>query len=304
MSGLSGISAYQQMNQTWNSQAKGAERASENTASKTGQNEYSKASASSEIKTKGWSPLETGSSLIPRSTSEYGNVIGDVQLSDKAKEYYNQLKAKFHNMEFIAVSNDMKSAVAQNAAAYGNAQKQVVLIDAEKLERMANDESFRNKYEGIIAMSQSKLLEAKNSLASSGANVKNFGMSVDSNGNESFFATVEKSQDLQKARIEKKAAEKKELKAKEQKQAQKEAQEERIRKRRENNKAEKNEASDKTDNEPDDIDETDTKEYLTIEASSMDELLAKVSSYGYDSAVSRVMTDTERMMGTQIDYKG
>ena len=40
-----------------------------------------------------------------------------------------------------------------------------------------------DEYEGIIAMAQLKLTETKNSLASSGASVKNFGMSVDANGN-------------------------------------------------------------------------------------------------------------------------
>ena len=85
-------------------------------------------------------------------------------------------------MEFILVSKDMKSQAAANASKFGNANKPVVLIDEEKLEKMANDEAFRKKYEGIIAMSQTKLQEAKNSLVSSGATVKNFGMQVGSNG--------------------------------------------------------------------------------------------------------------------------
>ena len=41
----------------------------------------------------------------------------------------------------------------------------VVLIDDAKLEQMANDESFRKKYEGIIAMSQAQMASARNSLA-------------------------------------------------------------------------------------------------------------------------------------------
>ena len=208
MAGLSGISAYQQSNQI----NKGSERTYESTSSKIASSNSPKESQTSKVETKGFTPIDTKSSLVPK-TTEYGNTIGDVKLSDKAKDYYNQLKGKFHNMEFIAVSKDMKAQVQANAAAYGNANKMVVLIDEEKLERMATDESFRKKYEGIIAMSQTKMAEAKNSLTSSGASVKNFGMSVDSNGKESFFATIEKSQDLQKKRIEKKAAEKKEQKA-------------------------------------------------------------------------------------------
>ena len=121
-------------------------------------------------------------------------------------------------------------------------------------------------------------------------------MSVDSNGKESFFATVEKSGDLQKKRIEKKAAEKKEQKIKDKKKAEKKAQEERIQKAREK-KAEK---ADTDDKDNDEIESVDDKEYVTFEANSMDE----VRTYTYNSASSRVMTDSEKMLGTQVDYKG
>jgi len=292
MAGLSGISVYQQSNQI----NKGSERTYEPTSSKVASSNSSKESHTSKVETKGFTPIDTKSSLVPK-TTEYGNTIGDVKLSDKAKDYYNQLKGKFHNMEFIAVSKDMKAQVQANAAAYGNANKMVVLIDEEKLERMATDESFRKKYEGIIAMSQTKMAEAKNSLTSSGASVKNFGMSVDSNGKESFFATVEKSQDLQKKRIEKKAAEKKEQKAKEKKKAEKEAREERLQKA-------KDKKTDKTADEEDPQTIDDGKEYVTIEAKSMDELLSKVQKYSYSEALNRVFTDSERMVGGHVDFRG
>ena len=292
MAGLSGISAYQQSNQI----NKGSERTYESTSSKIASSSSSKESRASKVETKGFTPIDTKSSLVPQ-TTEYGNAIGDVKLSDKAKDYYNQLKGKFHNMEFIAVSKDMKAQVQANAAAYGNANKMVVLIDEDKLERMATDESFRKKYEGIIAMSQTKMAEAKNSLTSSGASVKNFGMSVDSNGKESFFATVEKSQDLQKKRIEKKAAEKKEQKAKEKKKAEKEAREERLQKA-------KDKKTDKAADESEIQDIDDGKEYVTIEAKSMDELLSKVQTYSYSGAINRVMTDSERMVGGYVDFRG
>jgi len=200
--------------------------------------------------------------------------IGDVELSDDAKKYYDQLKSKFHNSEFILVSKDMKSQVQQNASAYGNANKMVVLIDEEKLERMATDESFRKKYEGIIAMPSSQMAAAKNSLASSGANIKNFGMSVDSNGNTSFFATLEKSSDAQAKRMEKKAEAKKEQKVKEKKKAEKEAKEERLEKAKEKHRAEKAEKTDDSDKAEETADVNDT-EYIDIKANSLDDLLGK-----------------------------
>ena len=298
MAGMYGVSAYQQTNRSWETNHTGVNRAA-SSSSGTDQANQTKESSAAKVETKGWSPIDTSSSLVPRKT-EYGNTIGDVQLSDKAKDYYDKLKSKYHNMEFIAVSKDMKAQVQANAASYGNANKMVVLIDEEKLERMATDESFRKKYEGIIAMSQTKMAEAKNSLTSSGASVKNFGMSVDSNGKESFFATVEKSQDLQKKRIEKKAAEKKEQKAREKKKAEKEAREERLQKA----KDKKTEKLDKTDDEDEVKNVDDDKEYVTIEAKSMDELISKVQSYSYENASNRVMTATERMIGGHVDFRG
>ncbi|MDY6308009.1 MAG: DUF6033 family protein [Oribacterium sp.] len=305
MTGMYGVSAYQQINRTIETRNMGADRAG-SPIPKTDQTNPVKESGASKVETKAWSPIESGSSLIPRKT-EYGNTIGNVQLSEKAADYLDKLKSKFHNMEFITVSKDMKAQVQQNAAAYGNANKMVVLIDDEKLERMATDESFRKKYEGIIAMSQSKMDSAKNSLASTGASIKNFGMSVDSNGKESFFATVEKSQDLQKKRIEKKAAEKKEQKVRERKKAEKQARQERIDKAKEK-KAEK------TDNDEippeiekrihDKVVEVYGKEYVTFEADSVDKLLSKVQDYSFNQTADKVRTDAERMLGTQVDFKG
>ena len=294
MTGINGISAYQQINQSVYNEKSGVSKTSD--TGKADQAGSAKNSQQAKVETKAWSPIDTTSSLVPRKT-EYGMTIGDVQLSDKAKDYYNSLKSKYHNMEFIAVSKDMKAQVQQNAASYGNANKMVVLIDEEKLERMATDESYRKKYEGIIAMAQTKMSEAKMGLASSGASVKNFGMSVDSNGKESFFATVNKSSDLQKKRTEKKAAEKKAQKLQEKKKAEKKAQEERIQKARDK-KAEKE------DTDKDDSRIKDDEEYVTFEADSMDELLSKVQTYSYNNASGKVMTQAEQMVGTKIDFRG
>ena len=294
MTGINGISAYQQINQSVYNEKSGVSKTPD--TGRADQAGSAKNSQQAKVETKAWSPIDTTSSLVPRKT-EYGMTIGDVQLSDKAKDYYNSLKSKYHNMEFIAVSKDMKAQVQQNAASYGNANKMVVLIDEEKLERMAMDESYRKKYEGIIAMAQTKMSEAKMGLASSGAGVKNFGMSVDSNGKESFFATVNKSSDLQKKRTEKKAAEKKAQKLQEKKKAEKKAQEERIQKARDK-KAEKE------DTDKDDSRIKDDEEYVTFEADSMDELLSKVQTYSYNNASGKVMTQAEQMVGTKIDFRG
>jgi len=294
MAGINGVSAYQQTNQSIYNEKTGASKTS-NTGG-TNQASSAKASHSSKIETKPWNPIDAKSSLVPKAT-EYGTTIGDVQLSDKAKDYLGKLKSKFNNMEFITVSKDMKAQVQQNAACYGNANKMVVLIDEEKLERMATDENFRKKYEGIIATSQAKMIQAKMGLTSSGSSVKNFGMSVDTSGKENFFATVNKTSDFQKKRTEKKAAEKKAAKLKEKKKAEKEAQEERIQKARDK-KAEKTDP-DKEENEI-----TDNEEYITFEADSLDDLLSEVQKYSYNNASGKVMMQSEKMVGTKIDFRG
>ena len=272
MSNLYGVTAYQQAKDSW-SKTNNIKNSTKSESKETSVRETDVKTR--DVKVSEFKPIDTKSPLVPTVKSGYGTVIGNAELSDKARDYYDKLKAKFRNMDFILVSKDMKSQVAANAAAYGNSAKQVVLIDDEKIERMANDESFRKKYEGIIAMSQLKLQEAKNSLASSGASVKNFGMSVDSNGNTSFFATLEKSLDnkaLQKKAAEKKTEQKKAEKAREKKLAQKKAEKKAA------EKAEKNRDEVKV-----------SEEYVEIKAASMAELIDKVSAYAYDSLSRNVL---------------
>ena len=294
MAGINGVSAYQQANQSIYNEKTGASKTSNKAG--TEQAASDKASLSSKATIKPWNPIDTKSSLVPKVT-EIGTTIGDVQLSDKAKDYLGKLKSKFGGMEFITVSKDMKEQVKQNAASYGNANKMVVLIDEEKLERMATDENFRKKYEGIIATSQAKMIQAKMGLTSSGASVKNFGMSVDSNGKENFFATVNKSPDLQKKRAEKKAAEKKAAKLQEKRKAEKKAQEERIQKARDKK-------AQKADSDKEEVEITDDEEYVTFEADSLDDLLSRVQTYSYDNASGKVMTQSEKTVGTKIDFRG
>ena len=144
-------------------------------------------------------------------------------------------------------------------------------------------------------MSQLKLQEAKNSLSSSGASVKNFGMSVDSNGKTSFFATVEKA--TEKKAAEKKSAEKKAAKAKEKKLAEKKAAEKKAAEKAAEKKAE--EADSEVSNEP-----IDDKEYVEIKADSMEELINKVSRYAYDYSSNNVLTDSEKQVGQRFDFRG
>lgn len=147
----------------------------------------------------------TETSNKTKKTKVSGKTIGEPQLSEQAAKYYEELKKKYSNMDFILVSADQKEYAKSKAASYANANKMVVLIDEEKIEKMASDENYRKQYEGIIANAASGLSQLGKQLSATGAKVKGYGMQVNDNGTASYFAVVDKSLALQKQRIERKA---------------------------------------------------------------------------------------------------
>lgn len=228
-----------------------------------------------------------------------GKTIGNPELSDKAAKYYESLKNKFSNMDIILVSKDQKEQAKSRAASYANPNKMVVLIDEEKIEKMAEDENYRKKYENIIANSSSGMAEFAKKITATGANVQGFGMQVNDNGATSFFAVMKKSGDQavasQKARIEKSAAKKKAAKKAEEKKAEKKAEKERLQKSK--SETDKIHGNSKNSKEINDDDET-----VTITASSMDELLQKIKDQSQMWMSDSVLTQAEKQVGQQIDF--
>ena len=198
-----------------------------------------------------------------RTYGEYGKTIGDPTLSEEGKKYYEELKQKYSNMDFVLVSRDMKDRAQAQAASYANPAKMVVLIDEDKIERMATDEAYRKKYEAIISGATNQLAQVKKSISSTGADVLGFGMQVNDSGLPYFFAVLKTSSAAQKARIEKKTEEKRAEKMETKKKAVKEAEEERIEEKR----SERKHIRDKD------------RETVTIEADSIEELAKK--NYGF-----------------------
>lgn len=233
----------------------------------------------------------------PKKSNVKGKTIGEPQLSDKAAKYYEKLKAKYGNYDFILVSKDEKENAQANAASYANKNKTVVLIDEEKIEKMATDADYRKKYENVLSGAQSQLEQLKNSLANT-TGVKGFGMKVNDNGAASFFAAVDKNMSAanqaQQKRMEKKAAEKKEAKKK----AAREEQEERLEKAREKRKAEKTEQTEKGEKIKWDED------VEIVSANSIEELLKKIQDVNYAAMSDRVMTEAELAVGGHIDFRG
>lgn len=216
--------------------------------------------------------------------ANYGKTIGKPELSQEAQKYYEQLKKKYSNMDFILVSEDMKAVAQANAGSYGNANRMVVLIDEDKIERMATDEKYRKQYEGIISNATFKMQQLKKSLASSGSNVKSFGMSV-KDGLTSMFAVLEKGNADQKKRLEKKAAKKLE----ERKKAKRKADKERLKELQEGSK------TDRTEQESSE---------KVVTGDSIEDLLRKLETARMEEMSDLAWTDEERMLGTHIDFRG
>lgn len=217
-----------------------------------------------------------------KKTKVGGKTIGEPQLSEKAQKYYEQLKKKYSNMDFILVSADMKESAQAQAGQYANPNKMVVLIDEDKIEKMATDENYRKQYEGIIANSAVKMTQMKNSLSAAGSSVKGFGIQIDDGGNASFFAVIDKSLAAQRKRIEEKREEKTDAKKK----AEREQREERLEELRKGDKTGQSE------------------DLVTVTANSIEELLRKVNDVMYESRSNQVMTESEKKVGSHIDYWG
>ena len=218
----------------------------------------------------------TETSKTSKKSNNYGKQIGSPTLSEEGEKYYEELKKKFGNMDFILVSKDMKEQAKAMAAGFANPYKTVVLIDEEKVERMATDENFRKQYEKIISNAASGLSNLKSRLEKSGAKVKGYGMQVNDGGLTSFFAVLDKSNAMQRERIAKRAEKKeKEEKLKEKWAAGKEG----------------------TSWWEDDGDT------VMITANSIEELIKKIDDYTFAERSNYVQTKEEQMVGQHIDFR-
>ncbi|MCR4955631.1 MAG: DUF6033 family protein, partial [Lachnospiraceae bacterium] len=96
-----------------------------------------------------------------KNTTANSRTIGEPQLSEEAQKYYDQLKKKFSNYDFVLVSKDQIEYAKANIGKYAGGAKTAVLIDEEKIERMATDEEYRKKYEGILSGAANQIAQVK-----------------------------------------------------------------------------------------------------------------------------------------------
>ena len=234
-----------------------------------------------------------GSKDTVKKTKVNGRTIGSPELTEKAAKYYEELKKKYGNLDFILVSKDQKEYAKANASKYSNTSKMVVLIDEEKIERMAEDEKFRKQYEGIISQGASGLNQLKSKLANMGLNVKSCGMNVYDNGATSFFATMDQSFKSQNKTAQERLAKKKAAKKAEEKKAAKKAEEKKQQEKLEEGRMERKEIREE-------FYESDGEGEVTFTADTIEDLISQIENADY--LVRRdIRSSFERQVGQKFD---
>lgn len=131
-------------------------------------------------------------------------------LSDKARALLEEMKKRYGNMDIIVAGyeneEDAKGYLSRSMKEFS------VLIDPEELERMAEDDTLKQKNFSIIEDAEQSLKAMKGQLEESGEDVVRVGINIDNNGEVTYFADLQKLSDAQKERIEKLKEEKAEEK--------------------------------------------------------------------------------------------
>lgn len=194
------------------------------------------------------------------------NVAQNVKLSDKAKALLEELKAKYTDMDFM-VADYSSDEEAQEYLSQGN-KAFSVLIDPNDLEAMANDEQVKDKTLSLLEEARQNLTDLQSQLEEDGeTNVKNLGVTINTDGKVSYFAELEKMSQSQKDRMEKIKENKAEEKAEADKKAARQEREERM-------------DALKSDRFYTNLPQID--KHTTVQADTMEELLEKIRNVNWD----------------------
>ncbi len=244
------------------------------------------------------------------SDKAYGKVVGEPTLSKEGLDYYEKLKAKYSDMDFVLVSKDKIDYAKQHAASYGSSKAFTVLIDDEKIEKMATDDNFRKKYEGLIEMAKTELPKMKEDLMKNGSSVVSYGMQVNDNGTASYFAVVDKFAKAQSERIERNKEKKKEENLKTRKQENEKWFDKHREKIVEDKKAEADKELDAaisrylTGPSPSDkLSGMEDNRYLVFVTKSYEDLRQRLEDSGYIPVTQCILAAQEKIRGSKVDTK-
>ncbi len=211
-----------------------------------------------------------------KKTEHAKGTIGNPKLSETASSYYEDLKAKYGDVEFVLVDDEQSSTAKEQLANYQSNKSLTVFISESEVEEMATNETVRTQNEGLIDNTITKMPDMIEQLKESGANIKSFGMEISDNGSVSYFAVVEQSMQLQKDRIEQNRAEKTEA--------------------LQNGKTSKGTFGGNKISNP-------KENLITITASTLDDLFVKLQDSLYAARNNQIRTQQEMIVGQNFDFK-
>lgn len=131
------------------------------------------------------------------------------KLSDKAKNYLATLREKYGDYDFV-ISNDLDTSKTVDSE-----KPYSVILTAEEIERMAEDDDYAEKVMGQVGDAVDTLKKLSEKDLGEGVQFSQLSITFDSEGNQKLFAQLEKLTDDQKERLE----EAKEKRAERQKEA-------------------------------------------------------------------------------------
>lgn len=201
------------------------------------------------------------------------NSIGNPKLTDAASKYYEELKTKYSDMEFVVVADDQMETAKEQSSNIASDKSMLVLISESELEEMATNEETRTKNEKIIEDAKAQMPEMLEKLKESGTEVKSFGIEI-KDGTVSYFAVLDKAAAAQKDRIEAKQEEK-----------------------RAEKKSDAKEAATEKTKQP-----SKKEDLVTVSAGSIEELIKKLQSAAYEAMADNVQTPQEKMVGQSFDF--
>lgn len=189
-------------------------------------------------------------------------------LSKAAQKLLKDLQKKYSNMDFMVADYETE----EEAAAYlsKGTSDYSTLLTPEELEKMAADDSVKEKNLKTLDEAVAKLDDMKNQLGEEGKDVTRVGIAIGKDGEVSYFAELEKSSQKQRERIERRREDNRE--------AAKEAK-----------KAEAEEMRNRPVEKP--------GKRTTVFASSVEELAEKISQVDWD----KVKDETYGPVGTHFN---
>ncbi len=134
-----------------------------------------------------------------------------IELSKDAKALLEELKKKYGNMDFMVANYETEEEAADILSR--GTKEFSVLIDPDMLEKMANDDEYKDKQLKTLEEATGNLKDMTKQLGDKADDVKHLGISIDSEGKVTYFAELEKMSEKQRERIEKSKADKKDAKA-------------------------------------------------------------------------------------------